>query len=86
MPDYSYLYIIRHKNPDIKGCYIVKMRENKPKYLSFYKYAHKKLKGFIGEQDASDFEMIFFKKIHYGSGYEARMIKQFYIKQLGAIN
>ena len=86
MPDYSYLYIIRHKNPDIKGCYIVKMRENKPKYLSFYKYAHRKLRVLIGDQDVKNFEMIFFKKIHYGSGYEARMIKDYYIKQLNAVN
>ena len=88
MSEQSDLYVIKNKNNDnLTGCYILTIKNGKkPRVLSQYKYSVKKLKDLLTRDTINNYEIVFFKKVSYGSVYELKQIKRYYIDELKAIN
>lgn len=69
------------------GCYIITVKNGKkPRDISQYKYSVKKLKDLLTKDTIKNYEIVFFKKVSYGSIYELKQIKRYYIDELKAIN
>ena len=90
MSEQSDLYVIKNKNNDNSegmGCYILTIKNGKkPRVLSQYKYSVKKLRDLLTRDTINNYEIVFFKKVSYGSIYELKQIKKYYIDELKAIN
>ena len=90
MSEQSDLYVIKNKNNDNSegiGSYILTIKNGKkPRVLSQYKYSIKKLRDLLTRDTINNYEIVFFKKVSYGSIYELKQIKKYYIDELKAIN
>jgi hypothetical protein len=88
MSEQSDLYVIKNKNNDnLIGSYILTIKNGKqPRGISQYKYSIKKLKDLLTRDTINNYEIVFFKKVSYGSIYELKQIKKYYIDELKAIN
>lgn len=90
MSEQSDLYVIKNKNNDNSaemGCYIITVKNGKqPRGISQYKYSVKVLKDLLTRDTINNYEIVFFKKVSYGSIYELKQIKKYYIDELKAIN
>ena len=88
MSEQSDLYVIKNKNNDnLIGSYILTIKNGKkPRVLSQYKYSIKKLRDLLTRDTINNYEIVFFKKVSYGSIYELKQIKKYYIDELKAIN
>ena len=83
MVEYANIYIIKHKDQEIKeNSYLISVKNGKePRTIRDYRYSRKKFN--IPFDEIDDYEMVLVKKVKYGSGYELRMIEEYYKKELG---
>lgn len=83
MVEYATLYLIQNKDENIKkDKYLITVKQNKkPLSIKNYRYSRKVLN--IPFDEIDDYELLLYKKVKYGSGYELRMIQAYYKKELG---
>lgn len=88
MSEQADLYVIKNKNNDnLMGGHILIIKNGKkPANLSQYTYSVKKLKDLLTKDTINNYEIVFFKKVSYGSCYQLKQIKSYYIDELKAIN
>ena len=82
MPEYANLYLIKNKDENINQKYLITVRNNKePRSIREYRYSRKRLN--ISYDEIDNYELLLYKKVKYGSGYELKMIQNYYKKKLG---
>ena len=81
MVDYATLYLIKNKDENIKQKYLINVRKNKqPLSIRYYAYSFSRIN--IPFDEIDNYELLLFKKVKYGSGYELKMIEAYYKKEL----
>ena len=84
MSEQAKLYIIKHKDPEIKVSYLLSVPNHKKlRSLRDYTYTRKKLKPI--KNDIDNYKILFYKDICYGSTYELKTIKEHYINEIGGL-
>lgn len=86
MAEYANIYIIKHKDNEIKeNSYLISVKNGKePRTIKDYRYSRKKFN--IPFDEIDNYEMELFKKVKFGSGYELKMIEAYYKKELGIVS
>jgi len=81
MVEQAKFYLIKHKDPEINNSYLISVKEGKThRTIRDYSYSRKGLNITFDEID--NYEIVYFKTVKYGSGYELKTIKNYYIKNL----
>ena len=81
MVDYATLYLIKNNDENINQKYLITVRKNKqPQSIRDYTYSRTRLN--IKFDEIDNYELILYKKVKYGSGYELKMIQNYYKKKL----
>ena len=82
MVEYATLYLIKNKDENIKQKYLITVRKNKePRTIRDYTYSRTLLN--IKFDEIDNYELILYKRVKYGSGYELKMIQNYYKRELG---
>ena len=82
MVEYATLYLIKNKDENIKQKYLITVRKNREQ-LSIRDYTYSRTRLNIKFDEIDNYELILYKNVKYGSGYELKMIQNYYKKKLG---
>jgi sRNA-binding regulator protein Hfq len=82
MVEYATLYLIKNKDENIKQKYLITVRKNREQ-LSIRDYTYSRTRLNIKFDEIDNYELILYKNVKYGSGYELKMIQNYYKRELG---